>query len=108
MQLADLEKALRELPHDALLTEIPQVQNSIAHLYQSNEAMEDYDPQHSDPDLVQALQENKSLIERYQERIDVTLRVIQQVVGEAAAREMESNVKAFRARYGLVENGVFL
>ncbi|KAI9023100.1 hypothetical protein CLU79DRAFT_835071 [Phycomyces nitens] len=114
MQLEQLEKALRQLPHDTLMTEIPEVQNSIAHLQKSNDEMREYDPDQSDPDLVQAIDENIELIKRYEERIDLTLRVIREIIGEAAAREMGSNVAAFRARYQAPqqvpeeETGVFL
>ncbi|KAL0090612.1 hypothetical protein J3Q64DRAFT_1007854 [Phycomyces blakesleeanus] len=114
MQLDQLEKALRQLPHDTLMTEIPEIQNSIAHLKKSNDEMREYDPDHSDPDFVQAIGENIALIKHYEERIDLTLRVIREIIGEAAAREMGSNVASFRERYQTPqestqeEAGVFL
>ncbi|KAI8381442.1 uncharacterized protein BYT42DRAFT_494116 [Radiomyces spectabilis] len=105
-----LNKALKELPPDTLLTEIPEIQNSIAHLRRSNNEMREFDPDRQDPDLTTAIDENEALIERYEVRIDLTLEVIRERLGEAAAREMESNVLAFRKQYqpSDAEEGVFL
>ncbi|KAI9317905.1 hypothetical protein BX666DRAFT_1558721 [Dichotomocladium elegans] len=115
MDLKRLEQALQELPIDALLTEIPQVQNSIKHLLSSNDAMREYDPDSSDPDLTTAIAENQAVLERHEKRIDLTLEVIRKRIGEAAAREVGSNVAAFRKSYPITANkmnddqgGVFL
>lgn len=99
MDFTRLEQALRQLPRDTLLTEIPEVQNSIAHLLKSNEAMREYDPERNDPDLCLAITENEALIQRYEKRIDLTLQVIRDRLGEAAAREVRSNVDAFRRQH---------
>lgn len=97
MDFKKLEQALRQLPHDTLLTEIPQSQNSIAHLLRSNEAMKEHIREEGqDPDLATAIEENEELLQRYEASIDLTLRVIRERIGEAAAREVQSNVEAFR------------
>ncbi|KAI7876206.1 hypothetical protein K492DRAFT_172711 [Lichtheimia hyalospora FSU 10163] len=112
METTRLEQALEQLPHDTLLTEIPQVQNSIKHLLRSNREMRDYDPEGQDQDLLAAISENEALIQRYEARIDLTLKVIRERLGEAAAREVGSNVNAFREQYPTTsnndDNGVFL
>ncbi|CAO3625075.1 unnamed protein product [Cunninghamella echinulata] len=59
MDLQQLEKALRELPIDTLLTEIPELQNSLIHLIQSNKDMKEFDPEGTDPNLTLAIKENK-------------------------------------------------
>ncbi|ORZ01750.1 hypothetical protein BCR43DRAFT_454436 [Syncephalastrum racemosum] len=94
-----LRLALEQLPHDTLLTEIPTVQNAIAQLLRSNVEMREFDPKGEDPDLVQAIAENQDVLQRYEARIDMTLEVIRQRIGEAAAREMASNVEAFRKQH---------
>lgn len=94
-----LRLALEQLPHDTLLTEIPTVQNAIAQLLRSNAEMREFDPKSEDPDLVQAIAENEGVLQRYEARIDMTLDVIRQRIGEAAAREMASNVEAFRKQH---------
>ncbi|KAI9301996.1 hypothetical protein BJ944DRAFT_270616 [Cunninghamella echinulata] len=99
MDLQQLEKALRELPIDTLLTEIPELQNSLIHLIQSNKDMKEFDPEGTDPDLTLAIKENKDLIKRYDKRIDLILEVIRDRVNEAAATEMGSTVDSFREKY---------
>lgn len=114
MDPTQLAQALEQLPHDTLLTEIPQVQNSIKHLLRSNREMREYDPEGKDDDLLAAISENETLIQRYEARIDLTLKVIRERLGEAAAREVGSNVDAFRQQYPTTsssngdDDGVFL
>ncbi|KAG0169240.1 U2 snRNP-associated SURP domain-containing protein [Apophysomyces sp. BC1015] len=115
MDPIQLERALRELPPDTLLTEIPVVQNSISHLRQSNTEMHEFDPEEKDLDLVTAIRENEGLIKRYEARIDLTLSIIRERIGEAAAEEVKSNVVEFRRQYeaasegeNMEEDGVFL
>ena len=99
MDLARLENALQQLPVDTLLTEIPEIQNSIKHLLKSNNEMREYDPERKDQDLIEAVEENIELMRRHEIRIDVTLRVIKERIGEAAFFEVKSNVDAFRKEY---------
>jgi hypothetical protein len=96
MNPSQLEKALYELPPVTLITEIPEIQNAIAHLLKSNQEMREFDPQHTDPDFIQAIKENVDLIKRKEKQVDLTLKVIRERLGEAAWREMGSNVKEFR------------
>ncbi|CAO3596329.1 unnamed protein product [Absidia cylindrospora] len=91
-----LKKALWDMPIETLLTEIPEIQNSMVHLIQSNNDMKEYDPQGLDTDLTTAIEENKDLIQRQDQRIDLTLEVIRERVNDAAAREMASSVATFR------------
>jgi hypothetical protein len=96
MNPAQLEKALYELPPATLITEIPEVQNAIAHLLKSNQEMREFDPENTDPDFAQAIKENVDLIKRKEKQVDLTLKIIRERLGEAAWREMGSNVKEFR------------
>jgi hypothetical protein len=96
MNPAQFEKALNDLPPNSLITEIPEIQNAIAHLLTSNQEMRDFDPENKDPDFVQAIKENKDLIKRKEKQVDLILKVIRERLGEAAWREMGSNVKEFR------------
>ncbi|KAI8987786.1 hypothetical protein BDF20DRAFT_904716 [Mycotypha africana] len=96
MNSEQLEKALRDLPPQSLITEIPEIQNAIAHLLTSNQEMREFDPEKKDPDFTQAIKENLELIKRKEEQIDITLKVIREKLGEAAWREMGSNVREFR------------
>ncbi|KAI7856863.1 hypothetical protein BDC45DRAFT_566921 [Circinella umbellata] len=121
MDLPRLENALRQLPADTLLTEIPEIQNSIKHLLKSNDEMREYDPEGKDRDLIEAVEENIELMRRHEIRIDVTLRVIKERLGEPAFFEVKSNVDALRKEYPTgvttakkeekdkaIEEGVFL
>ncbi|SAL98066.1 hypothetical protein [Absidia glauca] len=113
MDTAQLQKALWEMPIETLLTEIPEIQNSMVHLIQSNKDMKEFDPEGTDPDLTLAIEENEALLQRQDKRIDLTLEVIRERVNEAAAREMGSSVATFRDRYikesaPTVEEGVYL
>lgn len=96
MNPAQLEKALNDLPPPTLITEIPEIQNAIAHLLKSNQEMREFDPESRDVDLVQAIKENIDLIKRKEKQVDLTLKIIRERLGEAAWREMGSNVKEFR------------
>ncbi|KAF1804651.1 hypothetical protein V8B55DRAFT_1498373 [Mucor lusitanicus] len=96
MNPAQLEKALNEMPAVTLITEIPEIQNAIAHLLKSNQEMREFDPDSQDPDFIQAIKENADLIKRKEKQVDMTLQVIRERLGEAAWREMGSNVKEFR------------
>lgn len=94
-----LEKALYELPIDTLLTEIPEIHNAVAHLIQSNQEMAEFDPEGKDADLLQAIRENKDLIKRKEQQVDITLNVIRERLGMAAWREVGSNVVDFRKKH---------
>ncbi|KAL9549239.1 hypothetical protein PS6_006181 [Mucor atramentarius] len=96
MNPAQLEKALNEMPAVTLITEIPEIQNAIAHLLKSNQEIREFDPDNKDPDFIQAIKENADLIKRKETQVDITLQVIRERLGEAAWREMGSNVKEFR------------
>ncbi|CAO3610030.1 unnamed protein product [Cunninghamella blakesleeana] len=99
MDLKQLKNALKEMPIDTLLSEIPEIQNSLLHLIQSNKDMDEFDPEGKDPELTLAIKENKDLIKRYNDRIDLTLEVIRVRINEAAAMEMGSTVESFREKY---------
>ncbi|KAG1077821.1 hypothetical protein G6F42_024597 [Rhizopus arrhizus] len=58
--------------------------------------MREFDPDNKDPDFIQAIKENAALIKRKETQVDITLQVIRERLGEAAWREMGSNVKEFR------------
>ncbi|KAG2214505.1 hypothetical protein INT46_005124 [Mucor plumbeus] len=96
MDPVQLEKALNEMPPVTLITEIPEVLNAIAHLLKSNQEMREFDPDNKDPDFIQAIKENTDLITRKEKQVNITLQVIRERLGEAAWREMGSNVKEFR------------
>ncbi|ORX62264.1 hypothetical protein DM01DRAFT_1331712 [Hesseltinella vesiculosa] len=115
MDLPTFEKALHDMPIPTLLTEIPTIQNSMIHLLRSNEEMEDFDPDHLDPDLTSAIAENKEVIDRQNQRIDLAIAVIRERINDAAAKEMADTVATFREKYlpapssaDHAEEGVFL
>ncbi|KAI8636688.1 hypothetical protein BD408DRAFT_478467 [Parasitella parasitica] len=99
MHSTQLRKALNEMHPTTLITEIPEVQNTIAHLLKSNQEMREFDPERKDLEFVQAIRENAELIIRKERQVDITLQVIRERLGEAAWREMGSNVKEFREVY---------
>ncbi|KAI9262009.1 hypothetical protein BY458DRAFT_534606 [Sporodiniella umbellata] len=96
MNDTQLRKALNDLPSDSLISEISETQNTIVHLLKSNQELREYNEEESDPDLVQAIQENKALIERKEKQVDLTLDVIRERLGQAAWREVGSDVLEFR------------
>ncbi|CEP14486.1 hypothetical protein [Parasitella parasitica] len=99
MNTVQLERALKEMPLDALITEIPEIQNFIEHLLKSNQEMREFDPFSTDLEFIQAIKENAELIIRKERQVDITLQVIRERIGEAAWREMGSNVREFRERH---------
>ncbi|KAG1467307.1 hypothetical protein G6F56_004479 [Rhizopus delemar] len=109
-----LRKALNELPSSSLISEITEIQNTIAHLLKSNQEMREFNAEQSDQDLVQAIQENQELIQRKEKQVDLTLTVVRERLGEAAWREIGNDVKEFREIHAREleaeknEQGVFL
>ncbi|KAG1148879.1 hypothetical protein G6F37_004347 [Rhizopus arrhizus] len=119
MDTTQLRKALSELPPNSLISEISEVQNTIAHLLKSNQEMREFNEEQNDLDLIQAIQENQDLIQRKEKQVNLTLAVIRERLGEAAWREVGSNIKEFREQHAQQlqtekkreekeENGVYL
>lgn len=119
MDTTQLRKALSELPPTSLISEISEVQNTIAHLLKSNQEMREFNEEQNDLDLIQAIQENQDLIQRKEKQVNLTLAVIRERLGEAAWREVGSNIKEFREQHAQQlqtekkreekeENGVYL
>lgn len=119
MDTTQLRKALNELPPSSLISEISEVQNTIAHLLKSNQEMREFNEEQNDLDLIQAIQENQDLIQRKEKQVNLTLAVIRERLGEAAWREVGSNIKEFREQHAQQlqtekkreekeENGVYL
>ena len=63
--------ALRELPISSLHAKVAELRNSIAHLEKSNKDLEEYVREEDDKDCYEALMENKQVIERNKERIEL-------------------------------------
>ncbi|KAF2272583.1 uncharacterized protein EI97DRAFT_354501, partial [Westerdykella ornata] len=63
--------ALTELPISSLHAKIAELKNSISHLEKSNAELEEYVRQESDRDCYEALVENKEVIRRMEERIEL-------------------------------------
>jgi hypothetical protein len=74
-------KALEDLPISSLHAKIAELQNSITHLEQSNKELEDFVRENDDKDCYEALMENKEVIKRYEERIELVKREITEVRG---------------------------
>ncbi|CEG68015.1 hypothetical protein RMATCC62417_04353 [Rhizopus microsporus] len=119
MNMTQLRKALDELPATSLISEVHEIQNCITHLIKSNHEMKEFDTEQNDPDLTQAIKENQDLIQKKQEQINLTLEVIRERLGEAAWREVGSDIKAFKEKYAqelqlekkeerMEEDGVYL
>ncbi|OZJ01851.1 hypothetical protein BZG36_05338 [Bifiguratus adelaidae] len=89
---------LRLLPVDALLAEIPRLQNSNHHLERSNQDMRQYDPTNSDADLTLAIQENTNLVERQKQRIQVIRGIIHERLGAEADDAIERTIQMTRYR----------
>lgn len=89
--------ALTDLPLSALHAKISELKNSIAHLEKSNAELEEYVRQENDKDCYEALMENKDVMARMQERIELVKREIVEVRGLPLGPE-EGGEKA-------VENG---
>ncbi|KAK9761857.1 hypothetical protein K7432_012918 [Basidiobolus ranarum] len=69
ISLEDYQKAIRSLADDALIPEVNRLRNSIEHLDRSNKEMLAYDDQ--DSDFLEAIQENKELILKQKDRLEV-------------------------------------
>ncbi|CAM0137605.1 hypothetical protein VKS41_003074 [Umbelopsis sp. WA50703] len=91
---ADVDK----LPTETILAEIGKLQNSIKHLVRSNTEMKEFDPELTDSDLGQAVQENEQVIARQNSQIDRLIQSIRERLGHDAAREIESTVQEYRQR----------
>lgn len=73
--------ALTELPIFSLHAKIAELKNSISHLEKSNAELEDYIRQESDRDCYEALIENKEVIRRMEERIELVKKEITEIRG---------------------------
>jgi hypothetical protein len=73
--------ALADLPISSLHAKITELRNNIAHLQKSNQELEDYIRENADKDCYEALMENKDVIKRFEERIELVKREITEVRG---------------------------
>ncbi|KAG2171594.1 hypothetical protein INT43_008320 [Umbelopsis isabellina] len=89
---------LDKLPTETILAEIGKLQNSIKHLVRSNTEMKEFDPELTDGDLHQAVQENEQVIARQDSQIDRLIETIRNRLGADAAREIESTVQEYRQK----------
>lgn len=106
--------ALRELPVSALHAKVSELQNAIVHLEKSNEALEEFVREEDDKDCYEALMENREVVERNKERIElirkevVELRGLPWVADEvkttATARDTDA-VGGEAGLNGIVETG---
>jgi hypothetical protein len=73
--------ALRELPISSLHAKVSELQNSIAHLEQSNEELEKFVREEGDKDCYEALMENREVVERNLERIELIKKEVVELRG---------------------------
>ncbi|KAF2018958.1 hypothetical protein BU24DRAFT_109332 [Aaosphaeria arxii CBS 175.79] len=78
---ARFASALNDLPVSALHAKVQEIRNSIAHLELSNTELEKYVREEDDKDCYEALMENKEVIKRMEERIELVKREIVEVRG---------------------------
>lgn len=68
--------AIQDLPLENLYTKVAEIRNSISHLERSNKELAEYaqrdgNEEDGDADLVAAIEENKTVVGRMNERIDL-------------------------------------
>jgi hypothetical protein len=73
--------ALRELPISSLHAKVSELQNSIAHLEQSNEELEKFVREEGDKECYEALMENREVVERNLERIELIKKEVVELRG---------------------------
>lgn len=78
---ARFAKALEDLPISSLHAKVAELENSITHLEKSNKELEDFVRENDDKDCYEALMENKDVIKRYEERIEMVRKEITEVRG---------------------------
>lgn len=86
--------ALTDLPISALHAKISELSNSISHLQKSNTELEEYVRKENDKDCYEALMENKEVIRRMEERIELVRREIVEVRGLPLMPVESEEVKA--------------
>ncbi|KAF2706525.1 hypothetical protein K504DRAFT_458929 [Pleomassaria siparia CBS 279.74] len=73
--------ALRELPVSSLHAKVSELQNAIAHLEESNKALEEFVREENDQDCYEALMENKEVVLRNRERIELIRKEVVELRG---------------------------
>ncbi|KAH8727580.1 hypothetical protein GQ44DRAFT_577462, partial [Phaeosphaeriaceae sp. PMI808] len=63
--------ALSDLPIESVYAKYAELRNSITHMESSNKQLEDYARDNDDRDCYEALLENKQVITRFLERIEL-------------------------------------
>ncbi|ORY09088.1 hypothetical protein BCR34DRAFT_568986 [Clohesyomyces aquaticus] len=102
--------ALSSLPISSLHAKVHELRNSIAHLEKSNRELEEFVRVEQDKDCYEALLENREVVSRMEERIELVRREIVEVrglpldAGGSAAEKVEESI-ARGDREGDVEMG---
>ncbi|KAJ4367539.1 hypothetical protein N0V83_007122 [Neocucurbitaria cava] len=78
---ARFAQALEDLPISALYGKYAELTNQIQHLELSNKQLEDYARENDDRDCYEALLENRQVMKRFQERIELIKKEVQEVRG---------------------------
>lgn len=73
---ARFSKALEDLPISSLHAKVNELRNSISHLQKSNKELEEYVRQEDDKECYEALVENREVIRRMEERIELVKKEI--------------------------------
>jgi hypothetical protein len=73
--------ALSDLPIDSIYAKHAELRNSIAHMQSSNKQLEDYARDNDDRECYEAVLENRLVIKRFEERIDLLRREVVEVRG---------------------------
>jgi len=76
---ARFAKALSDLSLSSLYLKVAELRNSIAHLEKSNAELEEYVRQEEDKDCYEAMLENREVIARMEERIELVRKEVTEI-----------------------------
>ncbi|KAF1841021.1 uncharacterized protein K460DRAFT_197150 [Cucurbitaria berberidis CBS 394.84] len=110
---ARFAQALDDLPISSLYGKYAELTNQIQHLESSNQQLEDFARENDDRDCYEALLENRQVMKRFQERIELIKKEVQEVRGlpfrpqgeEGVAQAPTTNGNAAGSQNGHVAGG---
>ncbi|KAF2632155.1 hypothetical protein BU25DRAFT_142304 [Macroventuria anomochaeta] len=93
--------ALTELPISSLYAKHAELINSITHLESSNKQLEDYARENDDRDCYEALLENRQVMKKFNERMDLIRKEVEEVRGLPWRPRDEGEVRKEEGAIGL-------